>query len=196
MWKEGQSRGFDSIWKGKKSNCLAIHLQHLSSLPKSFQLQEELNGKNSSNSNNRKYYKKVKWKSFSHVIGDVVVKAPTWDGSSVLAQKSGIISTLISMYFSMPAQKPPPCPSDININFALYLDSPSIVAQAPKLLRFIDTTKMTRGPQDPLGYWVVSGARLVVDKSKISLHVKYSLLTVTVGLGSCYLVRMTSPPTG
>lgn len=205
--------------EGKKSNCLAIHLQHLSSLPKSFELQEELNGNNSSNSNNRRYYEKVKWKSFSHVctapvesdedlsivtgaqfevresgfkkvlflglhfskvIGAVVVKAPTWDGSLVLAQKSGIISTLMSTHFSTPAQKPPPRPSDININSALYPDGPPTAAQAPKLLRFIDTKEMTRGPQDPPGYWVVSGARLVVDKGKISLHVKYSLLTVAL----------------
>ncbi|GMP26678.1 hypothetical protein CsSME_00003021 [Camellia sinensis var. sinensis] len=205
--------------EGKKSNCLAIHLQHLSSLPKSFELQEELNGNNSSNSNNRRYYEKVKWKSFSHVctapvesdedlsivtgaqfevresglkkvlflglhfskvIGAVVVKAPTWDGSLALAQKSGIISTLMSTHFSTPAQKPPPRPSDININSALYPDGPPTAAQAPKLLRFIDTKEMTRGPQDPPGYWVVSGARLVVDKGKISLHVKYSLLTVAL----------------
>ena len=51
-------------------------------------------------------------------------------------------------------------------------------AQAPKMLRFVDTTEMTRGPQDSPGYWVVSGAKLNVDKGKISLSVKYSLLTL------------------
>lgn len=201
--------------EGKRSNCLAIHLQHLSSLPKSFQLRNELDGKNSS-SVDRRYYEKVQWKSFSHVCtvpvesdddlsivtgaefevkesgmrnvlflrlhfsrvnGATVVKKAEWDGSPALAQKSGIISTLISANFSS-AQKAAPKPSDVNINSALYPDGPPMSAQTAKLLKFVDTSEMTRGPQDQPGYWVVSGARLVVDKGKISLRAKYSLLAV------------------
>ncbi|XP_027179847.1 MACPF domain-containing protein At4g24290-like isoform X2 [Coffea eugenioides] len=199
--------------EGKRSDCLAIHLQHLSSLPKSFQLQNNSN-RNAGNSYDHRYYEKVQWKSFSHVcsapvesdedlaivtgaefevkesgmknvlflrlhfskvIGAMVVKKPEWDGSTVLGQKSGIISTLISTRFSS-SQKPPPNPSDVNINSALYPDGPPMPAQTRKLLRYVDTKEMTRGPQDPPGYWVVSGARLVVDNGKISLRVKYSLL--------------------
>ncbi|KAL1539027.1 MACPF domain-containing protein-like protein [Salvia divinorum] len=201
--------------EGKRSNCLAIHLQHLSSLPKSFQLHNESGGRNS-NSVDRRYYEKVQWKSFSHVCsapvesdddlaivtgaefevkesglrnvlflrlhfsgvsGATVVKKPEWDGSPALAQKSGIISTLISSHFSS-AQKAAPKPSDVNINSALYPDGPPMSTQTAKLLKFVDTMEMMRGPQDPPGYWVVSGARLVVDKGKISLRVKYSLLAV------------------
>ncbi|KAG8383912.1 hypothetical protein BUALT_Bualt04G0063400 [Buddleja alternifolia] len=201
--------------EGKRSNCLAIHLQHLSSLPKTFQLHNDSN-KTKINSYDRRYYEKVQWKSFSHICtapvesdddlsivtgaqfevkesgmknvlflrlhfskvsGATVVKKPEWDGSPVLAQKSGIISNIISSHFST-AQKPPPNPSDVNINSALYPEGPPMPAQTLKLLRFVDTTEMTRGPQDPPGYWVVSGARLVVDKGKISVRVKYSLLAV------------------
>lgn len=202
--------------EGKRSNHLAIHLQHLSSIPKTFQLQDELNGNVSDASSERKYYEKVQWKSFSHVctapvesyddnsvvtgahfevgesgmkkvlflrlhfsevVGATRVKAPEWDGSPGLTQKSGMVSTLISTHFST-AQKPPPRPSDVNINSALYPGGPPVPMQTPKLLKFVDTTEMTRGPQDPPGYWVVSGARLMVEKGKISLKVKYSLLTV------------------
>ncbi|KAL2521187.1 MACPF domain-containing protein [Forsythia ovata] len=201
--------------EGKRSNCLAIHLQHLSSVPKSFQLRYE-SGQNYGNSYDRRYYEKVQRKSFSHVCtapvepdddlsivtgarfeigesgmksvlflrlhfakvaGATVVKKPEWDGSPALVQKSGILSTLISTKFST-GQKPPPKPSDVNINSALYPDGPPTPATTRKLLRFVDTTEMTRGPQDPPGYWVVSGARLIVDKGKISLRVKYSLLAV------------------
>jgi hypothetical protein len=49
--------------------------------------------------------------------------------------------------------------------------------QAPKLLKFVDTTEMMRGPQDLPGYWVVSGAKLHMERGKISLRVRYSLLT-------------------
>lgn len=205
--------------EGKRNNCLAVHMQHLSSMPESFHLQDEPNRGNSRNSSyDRRYYEKVQWKSFSHVCtapvesdeelsivtgsqfevrdsgmkkvlflrlqfskvtGAIVVKKPEWDGSPALVQKSGILSTLMSTHFST-AQKPPPRPSDININSALYPGGPPVPAHATKLLRFIDTTEMTRGAQDPPGYWVVSGARLMVDKGKISLRVKYSLLTVVL----------------
>lgn len=203
--------------EGKRSNSLAIHLQHLSSLPKTIELRDEGGGNMSRPSSDRRYYEKVQWKSFSHVctapveanddlsivtgaqfeIGDsglkkvlflrlrfskftnaTAVRQPVWDGSPGLAQKSGIISSLISTRFSSAAQKPPPKPSDVNINSAVYPGGPPVPTQTPKLLRFVDTTEMTRGPQDSPGYWVVSGARLIVDKGKISLQVKYSLLTV------------------
>ncbi|KAJ7957102.1 MACPF domain-containing protein [Quillaja saponaria] len=202
--------------EGKRSNCLAIHLQHLSSLPKTFQLQDELNANVSNLSSERRYYEKVQWKNFSHVctapvesdddtslvtgahfevgdsgmkkvlflrlhfskvIGAICVKAPEWDGSPGLAQKSGIISTLISTHFTT-TQKPPPQPADVNINSAVYPGGPPVPTQTPKLLRFVDTVEMTRGPHDSPGYWVVSGARLVVEKGKISVKVKFSLLTV------------------
>ncbi|KAF4359097.1 hypothetical protein CsatB_030941 [Cannabis sativa] len=202
--------------EGKRSNCLAIHLQHLSSLPKSFQLKDEVNGNMPHPSSDRRYVEKVQWKSFSHVytapveanddlsvvtgahfevgdsslkkvlflrlhfakvVGATIVKQPEWDGSPGLGQRSGIISTLISTHFST-AQKPPPKPSDFNINSAVYPGGPPVPSQAPKLLKFVDTAEMTRGPQDSPGYWAVSGARLVVEKGKISLRVKYSLLTM------------------
>lgn len=202
--------------EGKRSNRLAIHLQHLSSLPKIFQLEDDPNGNFRLDSYDRKYYEKVQWKNFSHVctapvesdedlsvvtgaqlqvenygIKNIlflrlrfssvsratIVKHPEWDGSPGLAQKSGLISTLISHHFTT-VQKPPPRPADVNINSAVYPGGPPVPIQAPKLRKFVDTTEMTRGPQETPGYWVVSGARLVVEKGRISLRVKYSLLTV------------------
>ncbi|XP_022750804.1 MACPF domain-containing protein At4g24290-like [Durio zibethinus] len=202
--------------EGKRGNCLAIHLQHLSSLPKTFQLEDERSTCVSNPSSERKYYEKIQWKSFSHVctapvesdeelsivtgahfevgdsglkkvlflrlhfsklIGAKAIRQPQWDGSPALTQKSGIISTLISTHFSSTQKQAPP-PTEVNINSAVYPGGPPLPSQAPKLLRFVDTTEMTRGPQDLPGYWVVSGARLMVEKGKISLRVKYSLLTV------------------
>lgn len=202
--------------EGKRSNRLAVHLQHLSSLPNIFHLEDDLNGNFPHESYDRRYYEKVQWKNFSHVctapvesdedcsivtgaqlhVGDygfrnvlflrlhfstvsgvVSAKYPEWDGSPVLARKSGLISTLISHHFTA-VQKPPPQPADVNINSAVYPGGPPTPAQAPKLMKFVDTTEMMRGPQEPPGYWVVSGARLMVEKGRISLKVKYSLLTV------------------
>ncbi|OAY33229.1 MACPF domain-containing protein At4g24290 [Manihot esculenta] len=201
--------------EGKKSNCLAIHLQHLSSLPMTFQLEHEQTGNISDPSSERKYYEKVQWKSFSHictapvesdeelaivtgaqfevgdsglkrvlflrlhfskVIGAATLRKAEWDGSPAMVQKSGIISSFISTHFSA-TQRPLPKQPEVNINSAVYPGGPPVAAQDPKLLKFVDTTEMTRGPQDSPGYWVVSGAKLNVDKGKIFLRVKYSLLT-------------------
>lgn len=202
--------------EGKRGNRLAIHLQHLSSLPKAFQLEDGPSVSVSDPSSERKYYEKVQWKSCSHVctapvdvdddvsivtgahfevgvyglkkvlllrlhfsklIGAKAIKRPEWDGSPGLAQKSGIISTFISTRFTG-AQKHAPQPANVNINSALYPGGPPMPSQPPKVLQFVDTTEMSRGPQDLPGYWVVSGARLIVEKGKISLKVKYSLLTM------------------
>lgn len=117
---------------------------------------------------------------FSKVVGATVVKQPEWDGSPVLVtQKSGIVSALISTRFSN-AQKPLPQPKDVIVNSALPI-GPPVSAHGKKLLKFVDTSELIRGPQDLPGYWVVSGARLMVDKSKISLRAKFSLLAVISG---------------
>ncbi|CAI0403970.1 unnamed protein product [Linum tenue] len=212
--------------EGKRSNCLAIHLQHLSSIPKTFQLeQDKANGKLSaaSSESDRRYYEKVQWKSFSHVCtapvesdddlsvvtgahfevgesglknvlflrlhfsrvaGATAVRRAEWDGSpSATSQKSGIISTLISTRFSSAAQKAAaaaPKPNEVQLNSAVYPGGPPVASQTPKLLKYVDTTEMARGPQDTPGYWVVSGAKLNVEKGKISLRVKYSLLTLVL----------------
>lgn len=52
--------------EGKRSNHLAIHLQHLSSLPTVFQLQDETRHFSEEPYDHR-YYEKVQWKHFSHV---------------------------------------------------------------------------------------------------------------------------------
>lgn len=204
--------------EGRRSNRLAIHLQHLSSLPQIFELQDDPTNSFSHESHDRKYYEPLQCRHFSHICtapvesGDfsivtgarlhvvhhglkkvlflrlhfstvtnaALVKNPEWDGSPSLAQKSGIISALISTHFTAAFQKQQPRPADVNINSAVYPGGPPAPIQTPKLLKLIDTTEMVRGPQVMPGYWVVSGAKLHVERGKVSLRVKYSLLTVSL----------------
>ncbi|KAJ4757519.1 MAC/Perforin domain-containing protein [Rhynchospora pubera] len=208
--------------EGKRSNRLAIHLQHLCSLPQILQLADDPYNDltDLEASYDRRYFEPIQWKHLSHVctapvesdddlsivtgaqlyVGSygfrkvlflrlrfakvtnaALVKNPEWEGSPNLVQKSGLISTLISTHFSIAAtaaaQRPPPRPNDVNINSAVYPGGPPVPVQAPKLLKYVDTTEMVRGPQDMPGYWVVSGAKLHLERGKISLRVKYSLLT-------------------
>ncbi|GAB4827131.1 cinnamoyl-Coa reductase [Ancistrocladus abbreviatus] len=53
------------------------------------------------------------------------------------------------------------------------LDNASVAA---KLAKIVDTTEMLKGPQDIPGHWLVTGAKLGIDKGRIVLRVKYSLL--------------------
>ncbi|XP_021286760.1 MACPF domain-containing protein At4g24290-like [Herrania umbratica] len=196
--------------QGNRKNRLSIHLQHLSSLPKTFQLADDPKGNFCQKSHDHRYYDRVYWRNYSHVcvapveseedlsivtgaqlqvenhgsknilflrlrfstvLGATHVKHPEWEGLPGLAPKSGLLSIRSSSLVTGTT-------CQVSINSAIYPGGPPVPVQAPKLLKFVDTTEMTRGTEESPGYWVVSGARLVVEQGKISLQVKYSLLTV------------------
>lgn len=62
------------------------------------------------------------------------------------------------------------------MNSAVFPKGPPVPLRVQKLSKFVDTTEVTRGPDNLPGYWVVTGAKLCADGAKISLKVKYSLL--------------------
>eukprot|EP01018_Ginkgo_biloba_P011169 Gb_02650 [translate_table: standard] len=207
--------------EGKKCNRLAIHLQHLSTLPNILQLADDDHGDPEETRRDPRYYEPVQWKSFSNVctapvecsgtfIGDPAsivtaaqlevrvhgmrkilflklqfsrvagasIRRSEWDHSPNMCHKSGLISTLISTHFT--STQPVPRPSPVVINSAVYPGGPPVPVRVLKLLKFVDTTEMIKGPQDLPGYWVVTGAKLCVERGKISLRVKYSLLTISM----------------
>lgn len=204
--------------EGKRSNLLAIHLQHLSTLPHSLQLSDDHSYEPIEEPKERGYYEPVKWSIFSHVCtapvqyngaciddyASVVTKAwfevkangmkkilflrlvfssvasakirrSEWVGSSNSFRKSGFISSLISSRISA-GLSPPEKPAKVDLNSAIYPDGPPF--KTPKMASFVDTKEMVRGPEDPPGYWVVTGAKLCVESGRISIMVKYSLLTI------------------
>ncbi|KAM0912876.1 hypothetical protein ACQ4PT_012532 [Festuca glaucescens] len=124
---------------------------------------------------------------YSEVPGYAVVQSRWTRGT---ARTSGKSSSFLSMPFSGSSsssgsgsggvkegrQQPGPPPVVLNINSGLFVGAPPVPVGAQKLLKFVDTSQVTMGPQDSPGYWLVTGARLDVDKGKISLHVKFSLL--------------------
>ncbi|PIN21227.1 hypothetical protein CDL12_06073 [Handroanthus impetiginosus] len=193
--------------EGRRSNCLAIHLQHLLSSPGSFQLLNDSTNK-SSTFFDKRYHEKVRWKTFSHVCTAPVEsndELSVVTGAQFQVKKSGVQDVLFlllqfsrvtgavvlrrqewdcfeksqSGFFSfIGGQKHARKPSEVNINSAVCRDGPPSPVAVPQFLRFVDTKEFMRGPQDHPGYWVVSGARLVIDKGKISHSIKYSLLEV------------------
>ncbi|XP_007025556.2 PREDICTED: MACPF domain-containing protein NSL1 [Theobroma cacao] len=205
--------------EGKKSDHLAIHLQHLSTLPTILQLLDD-HSYEPSEEPERGYLEPVKWSIFSHVCtapvehrgsrfddtASIVTKAwfevkavgmkkvlflrlgfsmvalarirrSEWDGPSTLSRKSGVFSMLISTRFSS-GLNPPEKPLKVDLNSAVFPGGPPSPTKAPKMANFVDTKEMVRGPEDPPGYWVVTGAKLCVEGGRISIKAKYSLLTI------------------
>ncbi|XVF45927.1 hypothetical protein PTKIN_Ptkin02bG0247200 [Pterospermum kingtungense] len=125
-------------------------------------------------------------------VSGAVVRHSEWDesfgftpeyGSFEFAPQSrvlpGFITGLVRMCLT-PKPTPPQSKPDTNkksrTRSSLYTGGPRVPNSTPKLLAFVDTSEITRGPQHPPGYWVVSGARLVVHEARIALQVKYSIL--------------------
>ncbi|CAM8903269.1 unnamed protein product [Rhodiola kirilowii] len=210
--------------EGKKSNHLGIHLQHLSSLPKSFQLTNDPPNQDTyEHLSKRDYFEPVNWSIFSHVCTapvqydgacfdddvSIVTKAwfevkhvgmkkvlflrlgfstlvsskirrSDWDGPSNSPRKSGMLSSmLMSTPFSAALMTPPPeTPAKVDLNSAVFPGGPPNSARTTRMMNFVDTKETVRGPEDTPGYWVVTGARLLVEGGRICIKGKYSLLTI------------------
>ncbi|CAL5047107.1 unnamed protein product [Urochloa decumbens] len=67
-------------------------------------------------------------------------------------------------------------PARVHIDSGVFAGGPPVPVGTQRLLKFVETSQVTMGPQDSPGYWLVTGAKLDVEKGKISLHVKFSLL--------------------
>ncbi|KAK2447505.1 MACPF domain-containing protein [Trifolium repens] len=197
--------------EGNKQNRLAIHLQHLVSLPKNLQPHWDAHmaigapkwqGPEEQDS---RWFEPIKWKNFSHVstapieitetnIGDLSgVHIVT--GAQLGVWDFGAKNVLhLKLLFS----KVPGC----TIRRSVWDHNPSTPAATHKsdgasssstkkpsddkkedssshigkLAKIVDMTEMSKGPQDIPGHWLVTGAKLGVEKGKIVLRIKYSLL--------------------
>ncbi|XP_023769180.1 MACPF domain-containing protein NSL1 [Lactuca sativa] len=205
--------------EGRKSNRLAIHLQHLSTVPKSLELFDDFSNELCEEHSGKGYVEPVKWAIFSHVCtapveysetridddsASIVTKAwfevkgvgmkkvlflrlgfamvkfakirrSEWDGPSTHSRKSGMLSMLMSSPFST-GLSPADQPVKVDLNSAIYPSGPP--SGEPKMSSFVDTKEMVRGPENPPGYWVVTGAKLCMEGGRIRVKVKYSLLVI------------------
>ncbi|KAF4368493.1 hypothetical protein F8388_018617 [Cannabis sativa] len=112
---------------------------------------------------------------FSRVSNCFIAQSNWAECSSEFSQKSGIFSA-ISNTFSGTPQLPKDKQPAVIVDSAIFPTGPPVSQQTPKLLKFVDTSHLCKGPQDNPGYWLVTGARLYLEKGKIGLHVKFSLL--------------------
>lgn len=153
-----------------------------------------------------RWFEPIKWKNFSHVssapieytdasIGDlsgvhVVTGAQlgVWDfgAKNVLHLKllfSKVPGCTIrrSVWDHSPSipstsQKPGSASSSVSNEKMPEDKREDTSGHIGKLAKIVDATEMSKGPQDLPGHWLVTGAKLGVDKGRIVLRVKYSLL--------------------
>ncbi|KAI4357512.1 hypothetical protein L6164_001455 [Bauhinia variegata] len=108
---------------------------------------------------------------FSKVSNSFIVQSNWACNPSEFSQKSGIFSALISTSISSKEKKP-----TVVVDSSVFPNEPPVPVQTQKMLKFVDMSELCRGPQDSPGHWLVTGARLVLEKAKICLRVKFSLL--------------------
>ncbi|XP_045823386.1 MACPF domain-containing protein At4g24290-like isoform X3 [Trifolium pratense] len=194
--------------EGKRSNRLAIHLQHLASLPKSLSLADSANAYSSCDSYSCKYHKKLKWNCFSYVCTAPIESDDSLSivtGAQLQVEKKCLLLGLhFSKVIGATLQKPPewdqssnlgqsrtkfwdtaghmdhPMPGDETVSPIQYSDALPAPVRTPKLQKYVDKMERVRGPADAPGYWAVSGAKLSVHNGKIYLFVKYSLLSFVI----------------
>ncbi|XP_031263639.1 MACPF domain-containing protein CAD1-like [Pistacia vera] len=153
-----------------------------------------------------RWFEPIKWKNFSHVstapieftetcIGDlsgvhIVTGAQlgVWDFGAknvlylkLLFCKVPGCTIRRSVWDHSPSippnvQKPGSASSSISNERTSDDKKEDSSAHLGKLAKIVDLTEMSKGPQDLPGHWLVTGAKLGVDKGKIVLRVKYSLL--------------------
>ncbi|GAB2287579.1 cinnamoyl-Coa reductase [Dionaea muscipula] len=194
--------------EGSKQNRLAIHLQHLVSLPKILQPHWDSHmaigvqiwrGPEEQDS---RWFEPIKWKQFSYVstapiehkeasIGDLS-GAHIVTGAQLGVWNFGSRSVLyLKLLFSkvpgctirqsvwdhnpakLPATRNTLTTNETTADDKEKLDATSVAA---KLTKLVDCTEMLKGPQDSPGHWLVTGGKLGIDKGRILLRAKYSLL--------------------
>ncbi|KAF0914518.1 hypothetical protein E2562_029419 [Oryza meyeriana var. granulata] len=113
---------------------------------------------------------------YTELPGYSVVQSRWANGGT--ARLSGKGSFLSMSFTSTAAEKEQQetAAARLNVDSGVFAGGPPVPVGTQRLLKFVETSQVTMGPQDSPGYWLVTGAKLDVDKGKISLHVKFSLL--------------------
>ncbi|KAF5476395.1 hypothetical protein F2P56_008116 [Juglans regia] len=149
-----------------------------------------------------RWFEPVKWKKFSHVSTALVENPETFIGDLagvyiVTGAQLGVwdFGSRNVLYMKLLYSRLPGCtvrrslwdhaPNDkskkvVSTDSNGNTDDSSSGSRGNlagnKLVKFVDTSEMSKGPEDPPGHWLVTGGKLGVEKGKIVLRVKYSLL--------------------
>ncbi|XP_057489495.1 MACPF domain-containing protein At4g24290-like [Actinidia eriantha] len=216
--------------EGKKSNRLAIHVEHLSSVPNIMTFKSadsstcrpcQWRGSNDYDLSNQ-FLEPVNWKRYSKVCSSVVQHNPNWiqgekpgvfvvTGAQLVSKgkwpktvlhirllfthlpnctirktewisapaacrKGSLLVNLSTTFTFTQRTDDPPKQLPSALNSGVYPEGPPVPVHSGKLLKYVDTAEVVRGPHDAPGHWLVTAAKLVTEGAKIGLHVKFALL--------------------
>ncbi|KAK9226536.1 hypothetical protein WN943_011584 [Citrus x changshan-huyou] len=112
---------------------------------------------------------------FSKVSHAFIVQSSWSQSSSEFSQKSGFFSAISAPISGNQEKEKKPV---VIVDSSVFPTGPPVPVRTQKLLKFVDTSQLCRGPQDSPGHWLVTGAKLDLEKGKICLRVKFSLLNI------------------
>lgn len=113
---------------------------------------------------------------FTH-LPDYTIRKTEWRGAPEASHRSSFLTNLSTTFtFSRRSVTDQPKPTSAVLNSGVYPDGPPARNCSAKLLKYVDTGEVLRGPHDAPGHWLVIAAKLVSEGGKIGLHVKFALL--------------------
>lgn len=113
---------------------------------------------------------------YSRVANSCIVQSSWTIGPLNQSHKSSFISAISTSLSGNPDKELRS--SDVVVDSGIFPNGPPVELPTPKLLKFVDMTQICRGPRNNPGHWLVTGAKLDMDKGKIRLLVKFSLLNI------------------
>ncbi|CAN1297296.1 MACPF domain-containing protein At1g14780 [Linum perenne] len=127
---------------------------------------------------------------FTKVTGCFIVQS-TWaatatssSSSSELVMASPISGRLLSAISGNLGKEKEAAVASVVVDSGVFPTGPPVPVQAQRMLKYVDTCQISRGPADSPGHWLVTGARLGVEKGKLGLQVKFSLLNIATSNSS------------
>ncbi|XP_076926632.1 MACPF domain-containing protein At1g14780-like [Bidens hawaiensis] len=113
---------------------------------------------------------------YSKVSSSCIAQSSWTIGPINQSQRSGFMSAISTTLTGNPEKELKS--SDVVVDSGVFPKGPPVEVPTPKLLKFVDMTQVCKGPRDNPGHWLVTGAKLHMNKGKICLLVKFSLLNI------------------
>ncbi|KAI6693885.1 hypothetical protein NL676_021595 [Syzygium grande] len=110
-------------------------------------------------------------------IPNCTIRKKVWATAPQTAHKSGFLANISTTFtftqksFAGADKRAPP-----QLNSGVYPDGPPVPVRKGKLLKYVETAEVVKGPEDAPGHWLVIGGKLVTDGGKIGLNVEFALL--------------------
>ncbi|WCJ33647.1 MAC/Perforin domain-containing protein [Euphorbia peplus] len=114
-------------------------------------------------------------------VSHTYIAQSRWVQASEYSQKSSgsLLSALSTSITGGSSNVSKDKPHAVVVDSGVFPTGPPVAVLRQKLLKFVDVSQLCRGPQDSPGHWLVTAAKLDLDRGKICLQVKFSLLNIS-----------------